>query len=135
MFGSARRVSSSFQKEENVKTLDNGERALVSLGAALTSNSAPCVEYYIAEARKAGFGTRQLEEAVRLAEDVRRVPAGKIFAAALHVVSDTVNSAAATPGGKQGSVSAEEQQATAASGKPDDGPGPERSRSDRRCCC
>ena len=135
MFGSARRGKSTSEMEENVEKLRDGERELVALGAALTSNSAPCVEYHIAEARKAGFSNRQLEEAVRLADDARRIPSRKVLEAALEVLSEPAAAAAAPPGGKAGSVAANEQEPAAASGEPEDSPGREGSRSDRRCCC
>jgi 4-carboxymuconolactone decarboxylase len=58
------------------------ERELVALGAALGSNCVPCIEYHIPEARKAGLTDSQISEAIRLADRVRQVPAGKVLEAA-----------------------------------------------------
>lgn len=49
------------------------------LGAALGSNCVPCIEYHIPEARKAGLSDAQISEAIRLADRVRQVPAGKVL--------------------------------------------------------
>jgi 4-carboxymuconolactone decarboxylase len=118
-----------------MERLGSGERELVALGAALGSNCVPCAEYHIAEARKIGFSPRQLEEAVRLADGVRRTPARKVLAAALGALSRPLDAAASTPGGKAGSVAADEQEPAVAAEKPDDSLGAKGSRSDQRCCC
>ena len=67
--------------------LSSAERQLVALGAALGSNCVPCIQYHIPEARKAGFSDRQIKEAIRLADKVREVPARKVLAAALDMLS------------------------------------------------
>lgn len=68
--------------------LTNTERELVALGAALGSNCVPCIEFHIPEARKAGVSDRQISEAIRLANQVRQVPARKVLAAALDLVPE-----------------------------------------------
>lgn len=115
-----------------MEKLGNGERELVALGAALGSNCVPCAEHHIAEARRVGFSPRQLKEAVRLADHVRQAPARKVLAAALGVLAEPANSAAATPGGEARSVAEGELETAAAAGKPDDGPVAKGF--DRRCC-
>jgi 4-carboxymuconolactone decarboxylase len=70
-----------------MEKLSRAERELVALGAALGSNCVPCIEYHIPEARKAGISDRQINEAIRLADKVRQVPARKVLAAALDLVS------------------------------------------------
>lgn len=59
--------------------LSNRDRELVALGAAVASNCIPCVEYHIPQARKAGLGDIEIDEAVALADKVRRVPAEKVL--------------------------------------------------------
>lgn len=66
-----------------MEALSSSERELVALGAALASNCVPCIEYHIPEARKAGLCDRKINEAIRLADKVRRVPARKVLATAL----------------------------------------------------
>ncbi|MBI4522198.1 MAG: carboxymuconolactone decarboxylase family protein [Deltaproteobacteria bacterium] len=65
------------------------ERELVALGAAMGSNCVPCIEYHIPEARKAGLTDSQISEAIRLADQVRQVPARKVLDAALKMVPET----------------------------------------------
>lgn len=55
---------------------------LVALGAALGSNCAPCVEYHVGAARKAGLGDAQIRAAIAAADRVRQVPARKVLEAA-----------------------------------------------------
>ena len=68
--------------------LSSAERELVALGAALGSNCVPCIEYHIPEARKAGLSDRQINEAIRIADKVRQVPARKVLAAALGMLPE-----------------------------------------------
>jgi len=75
--------------------LSRRERELVALGAALASNCMPCIEYRVPAARKAGLSDSQIEEAVRLAEKVRQVPARMALESALARVSE---SSRVTPG-------------------------------------
>jgi len=63
--------------------LSSRERELVALGAALASNCIPCIEYHVPAARKAGLSDGQIEEAVRVAERVRQVPAKAVLESAL----------------------------------------------------
>ncbi len=79
--------------------LNSGQRDLVAIGEALGSNCVPCVEHYISEARKAGLSDRQIEDAVHLADGVRRMPAQRVLDAALALLSKTAgNDAMATEG-------------------------------------
>lgn len=115
-----------------MEKLESGERELVALGAALGSNCVPCTEHHIAEARKIGFSPRQLEEAVLIADEVRRTPARKVLATALGALSEPV--AAASPEGKAGAFAADEQEPATAAGKRDESPGTKGARHAPRCC-
>ncbi len=70
-----------------MEELNSIERELVALGAALGCNCVPCIEYHIPEARKAGLSDSQINEAILLADKVRRVPAGTVLSAALGMLS------------------------------------------------
>jgi AhpD family alkylhydroperoxidase len=71
--------------------LNDRERELVAIGAAIASNCVPCIEHHIPEARKAGLGDGQIEEAIRVADTVRRVPARKVLQAARARLDATSN--------------------------------------------
>lgn len=64
------------------------ERALVSLGAALGSNCVPCVEFHLPACKRAGLTYSQISQAVRLADQVRRVPARKALDTAIDLLPD-----------------------------------------------
>jgi 4-carboxymuconolactone decarboxylase len=89
--------------------LNSSQRDLVAIGAALGSNCVPCVEHYVSEARKAGLNDRQIEDAIHVADGVRRVPAQRVRDAALAVLSKSVGPGTGAPpeaernGGDQGS--------------------------------
>ncbi|MGD8329131.1 MAG: carboxymuconolactone decarboxylase family protein [Acidobacteriota bacterium] len=68
--------------------LNGRERELVALGAAIGSNCVPCVEYHVPEASAAGLSWEQVEEAFRIADRVRRVPARKVLQAARAMIPD-----------------------------------------------
>jgi 4-carboxymuconolactone decarboxylase len=59
--------------------LNNRERSLVALGAALASNCVPCIEYHIPGARRAGLSDVEIDKAIRIADKVRRVPARTVL--------------------------------------------------------
>lgn len=78
-------------------TLASRERELVALGAAMGSNCVPCIEYHVPVARKAGLTDAQIREAIRLADQVRKVPARKVLDAALQLLSEGPTDAPANP--------------------------------------
>ena len=59
--------------------LNNRERSLVSLGAAIASNCVPCIEYHIPGAKRAGISDVQINEALQIADKVRQVPARMVL--------------------------------------------------------
>ena len=63
--------------------LNNREQSLVALGAAIASNCVPCVEYHIPGAKRAGLSDIEIDEAVRIADKVRQVPARTVLETAL----------------------------------------------------
>ena len=66
-----------------MKKLNNRERSLVSLGAALASNCVPCIEFHIPGAKRAGLSDREIEAALEIADKVRQVPARAVLETAL----------------------------------------------------
>lgn len=64
------------------------ERALVSLGAAMGSNCVSCVEHHVPASRKVGLSNAQISEAIRLADEIRRVPARRTLDTALDLLSE-----------------------------------------------
>jgi len=59
--------------------LNPKEKELVALGAALGSNCIPCVVYHLGVAEKIGIPDEEIEEAVELADEIRKVPAAQVL--------------------------------------------------------
>lgn len=78
--------------------LNNREKSLVALGAAIASNCVPCVEYHIPKARNAGFSDVQIGEAVQIADKVRRVPARMVLDTALARIEEVRSGSPETTG-------------------------------------
>ena len=78
-----------------MSTLSHRDRELVALGAALASNCVPCIEYHVAESRKAGLSDAEITAAIELADQIKRVPAGKVLEAASTALSGAKPAAAA----------------------------------------
>ncbi len=70
-----------------MSALNDRERELVALGAALASNCIPCVAHHIPKAKKAGVTEAQIAEALAVADQVRQVPAGAVLEAARRALS------------------------------------------------
>ncbi len=62
--------------------LSNRERSLVALGASLASNCVSCIEYHIPAAARVGLSEIQINEAIKIADKVRQVPARAVLEAA-----------------------------------------------------
>jgi AhpD family alkylhydroperoxidase len=69
-----------YEETRTRNELNHRERELVALGAAIASNCLPCIEYHVPEARRTGLADIQIREAVRIADEVRRVPARAVAA-------------------------------------------------------
>ena len=76
--------------------LNDRDQRLVALGAAVSSNCVPCIEYHIPRARQTGCSEAQIKEAVRIADKVRQVPARMVLEAALARLEDNLTGTAET---------------------------------------
>lgn len=72
-----------------MKALTKKEKSLVSIGAAIAANCVPCITYHLASAKCQGFSKELLQEAIAVAEAVKKVPAELVAkAAAANILSD-----------------------------------------------
>ena len=78
--------------------LNNRERSLVSLGAALAANCVPCIEFHIPEAKNAGLSDPEIREAIEIADKVRRVPAKMVMETALARIEESPNNSTEATG-------------------------------------
>ena len=58
--------------------LDEKTRELVAIGAAITANCQPCLEYHTAKARESGLTNEDILEAVKVGQQVRRGATAKM---------------------------------------------------------
>ena len=58
--------------------LDDKIKELVAVGAAITANCQPCLEYHTAKARELGVADDDIFEAIKVAQQVRRGATAKI---------------------------------------------------------
>lgn len=58
--------------------LDEKTSELVAIGAAITANCQPCLEYHTAKARELGVGDDDIREAVKVGQQVRRGASAKM---------------------------------------------------------
>ncbi len=93
-----------------MEKLSRAERELVALGAARGSNCVPCIEYHIPEARKAGLTDLQIKEAIRLADKIRQVSAGKVLTVAISMLSQMSEDEQYNPNCGLSAIDGEKQQ-------------------------
>lgn len=74
--------------------LNEREKELVALGAAIASNCVPCVEYHVPAADKAGLSGCEIKEAIQIADKVRRTPARRVMQAALARIDESAKESA-----------------------------------------
>lgn len=58
--------------------LDEKTRELVAIGASITANCQPCLDYHLAKAREAGAAEAELHAAIEVGQLVRRGSAAKM---------------------------------------------------------
>lgn len=75
--------------------LDDRIGELIAVGASITANCQPCLQYHTSEARKCGTGEEEIKDAIEAGKMVRRGAASKMdkFAATLLRPSTPASSA------------------------------------------
>ncbi len=69
-------------------TLDERTRELVAVGASITANCGPCLEYHTRKAREAGADGAEIAQAVDVGRLVRKGAASKLDALSAKLVED-----------------------------------------------
>lgn len=67
--------------------LDERTKELVAIGAAITANCQPCLEYHTAKARELGISDEDILEAVKVSQQVRRGAQAKMDRFAVQYVT------------------------------------------------
>ena len=79
--------------------LDNRIRELIAVGASITANCQPCLEYHVSKALEGGADQAELGEAIELGKMVRRGAAAKMDKLASTLPHTAASTAAASNGG------------------------------------
>lgn len=58
--------------------LDNRTKELIAVGASITANCQPCLQYHASEASKSGVDEQAIMEAIEVGKMVRRGAASKM---------------------------------------------------------
>lgn len=68
--------------------MDNRMKELIAIGASITANCQPCLEYHVAKARENGAEEAEIKEAIAVAKIVRKGAAGKMDQYASKIFND-----------------------------------------------
>ncbi len=58
--------------------MDMRVKELIAIGASITANCQPCLEYHVAKARENGAEEAEIQEAIAVGKIVRKGAAGKM---------------------------------------------------------
>lgn len=80
--------------------LDNRIKELIAVGASITANCQPCLQYHSSEAQKSGADEQEVMEAIEMGKMVRRGAASKMekFAASLAQTASPSNKSLSSEG-------------------------------------
>ncbi len=68
--------------------MDNRVKELIAIGASVTANCQPCLEYHITKAREHDAGEEDIKEAIAVGKIVRKGAAGKVDQYATTMLGD-----------------------------------------------
>jgi AhpD family alkylhydroperoxidase len=77
--------------------LDNRIAELIAIGASVTANCQPCLEYHVDKALESGASELEIAQAIEVAKMVRKGAASKMDKFASHM-GTTATAAAGVPG-------------------------------------
>jgi AhpD family alkylhydroperoxidase len=68
--------------------MDTRTKELIAIGASVTANCQPCLEYHVTKARESGAEEKEIKEAIAVGRTVRKGAAGKMDQYASEMLSD-----------------------------------------------
>ena len=69
--------------------MDNRIKELIAIGASITANCQPCLEYHVTKARENGAEEEEIKQAIAVGKIVRKGAAGKMDQYASTMFEDT----------------------------------------------
>ena len=79
--------------------MDNRIKELIAIGASVTANCQPCLNYHVTAAREAGADEKEINMAIEVAKAVRKGAVAKMDQFASTVVDQTETVASASEQG------------------------------------
>ena len=79
--------------------MDNQIKELIAIGASITANCQPCLEYHVAKARENGANEDDIKTAIAVGKIVRKGAASKMDEHAASIVGDKPKPCSADNGG------------------------------------
>jgi AhpD family alkylhydroperoxidase len=76
--------------------MDIRTKELIAIGASVTANCQPCLEYHVTKARENGAEEKEIREAIAVGRTVRKGAAGKMDQYASEMVNEAVATADAS---------------------------------------
>jgi len=70
--------------------MDMRTKELIAIGASITANCQPCLEYHVTKARENGAEEKEIREAIAVGRTVRKGAAGKMDQYASEMLNDAV---------------------------------------------
>ena len=67
--------------------LDDQTKELVAIGASITANCQPCLQYHVEQARLCGADEQEIAEAIEVGKQVRRGAGAKMDAFSMKLAS------------------------------------------------
>jgi len=74
--------------------IDERMKELIAVGASITANCQPCLEYHAGKALELGADHEEIREAVEIGKLVRKGASGKMDKFCLHLLNDPAADAA-----------------------------------------
>ena len=68
--------------------MDTRTKELIAIGASVTANCQPCLEYHVTKARENGAEEKEIKEAIAVGRTVRKGASGKMDQYASEMLSD-----------------------------------------------
>jgi len=76
--------------------MDNRIKELIAIGASITANCQPCLEYHVSKALESGASEQEIKEAIKVGKLVRQGAASKMDKFALNLSLSVPSSTAAS---------------------------------------
>jgi AhpD family alkylhydroperoxidase len=72
--------------------IDDKTKEMIAIGASITANCQPCLQYHVTEARRFGADAQEIADAIAVGKQVRRGAGAKMDAFSATMAGETASS-------------------------------------------